>query len=134
MEPKELLKNWFILNKVVSYLKDDLALTQSAPLKIPGILANGIRAMDSILYTEEREVAKELRQSGVRIVKEFHDQREYFVIWSHRGQVEMLRLHDNLVLMGVQKKINEVMKQLTFSKEAIADKIRSSDSSNASWG
>ncbi|MED1881047.1 hypothetical protein [Brevibacillus borstelensis] len=39
------------------------------------------------------------------------------MIWSHRGQVEMLRLHDNIVLQGVQKKVNEVMKQLTWSKE-----------------
>ncbi|MED2010327.1 hypothetical protein P4V39_19885, partial [Brevibacillus borstelensis] len=121
-----LLHNWFILNKTVSYLKDDLALTQSAPLKIPGILAGGIRAMGSMLYAKEREAAKELRQSGVRIVKEFHDQREYFVIWSHRGQVEMLRLHDNLVLQGVQKKVNEVMKQLTFSVEAMAEVNRTS--------
>ncbi|MEJ8546640.1 hypothetical protein [Brevibacillus borstelensis] len=117
MEPKELLHNWFILNKTVSYLKDDLTLAQSAPLKIPGILAGGIRAMGSMLYAQEREAAKELRQNGVRIVKEFYDQREYFVVWSHRGQVEMLRLHDNLVLMGVQKKVNEVRQQLTWSKE-----------------
>ncbi|WP_425623038.1 hypothetical protein ACPT9H_00520 [Brevibacillus borstelensis] len=113
MDPKELLHNWFILNKAVYYLKDDLTLAQSAPLKIPGILANGIRAMGSLVYAQEREAAKELRQNGVRIIKEFHDQWEYFLIWSHRGQVEMLRLHDNLVLMGVQKKINEVMKKLT---------------------
>ncbi|MEJ8544542.1 hypothetical protein [Brevibacillus borstelensis] len=57
MEPKELLHNWFILNKTISYLKDDLALTQSAPLKIPGILANGIRAMGSIVYAQEKEAA-----------------------------------------------------------------------------
>lgn len=114
MESKELLHNWFILNKTVSYLKDDLALTQSAPLKIPGILANGIRYMGSIVHVQEREAAKELRQNGVRVIKEFYDQREYFVIWSYRGQVEMLRLHDNLVLLGVQKNVNEAMKQLTI--------------------
>ncbi|GED53725.1 hypothetical protein EDM54_01755 [Brevibacillus borstelensis] len=61
MDSKELLHNWFILNKTVSYSKDDLALTQSAPLKIPGILSNGIRAMGSAVYAREREAAKELR-------------------------------------------------------------------------
>lgn len=129
-----MLHNWFILNKAVSYLKEDLALSQSASLKIPGILANGIRAMGSIVHVQEREAAKELQQNGIRIVKEFYDQREYFVIWSHRGQVEMLRVHDNLVLQGVQKKVNEVMKQLTFSTEAIPEEIRTSDRSNTSWG
>ncbi|CAM5794798.1 hypothetical protein [Brevibacillus borstelensis] len=117
MEPKELLQSWFILSKTVSYLKDDLSLAQSAPLSIPAILANGIRAMGSVVFAQEREAAKELQQRGVRIIKEFYDQREYFVIWSLRGQVEMLRVHDNLVLMGVQKKVNEVMKQLMESKE-----------------
>lgn len=106
------MHNWFIFNKTVLYLKDDLTLTQSAPLKIPGILANGIRSMGSIVHVQEREAAKELRHNGVRAIKEFYDQREYFVIWSHLGQAEMLRLHDNLVLMGVQKKVNEAADHL----------------------
>ena len=116
MEPKEIFHHWFILHKTVDFLKEDLEKGKEAPLKLPSTLSESIRLIGRVAYGLERESAKTMRATGIRLVKEFFDQNEYFVIWSHRGEVEMLRLHENIVKIQTRKKVEEITKQILESK------------------
>ncbi|HZG81506.1 MAG TPA: hypothetical protein VEZ13_12125 [Brevibacillus sp.] len=112
MEPNEIFYNWFIIHKTVDYLKEDLERSKDAPLRLPYALTESIRLIGRVAHTAEREAAKEMRAAGIRLVKEFLDQREYFAVWSNRGGTQMLRLHENVVRIQAQKKVEEITKEI----------------------
>lgn len=117
MEPSELFHHWFILHKTVDFLKEDLEKAKQAPLKLPSTLSESIWLVGRVAYGLEQETKKNMRAAGIRLVKEFYDQGEYFAIWSHRGEVEMLRLHENIVKIQTRKKVEEITKQILGQKE-----------------
>jgi len=116
VEPNELFYNWFILHKTVDYLKEDLERSKDAPLRLPYALTESIRLIGSSAHASEREAAKETRAAGIRLVNEFLDQREYFAVWSYRGETQMLRLHENVVRIQAQKKVEEITVQIIERK------------------
>lgn len=117
LEPKEIFYNWFILHKTVDFLKEDLERSKDAPLRLPYALTESIRLIGRFAYAAERESAKDMRDIGIRLVKEFLDQREYFAVWSYRGSTQMLRLHENVARIQAQKKVEEFTKQILGLKE-----------------
>lgn len=74
-------------------------------------------SLGSCVYAKEQEAAKELRANGIRIVKKM-DKGVLFGVWSYRGTVEMLRLHEAQLCKAVQGKVDEVM-QLTKDRNIV---------------
>lgn len=117
MEPNEIFHNWFILHKTVGFLKEDLERAKDAPLKLPYALTESIRLIGRVVHASERKAASELKSEGIRLVNEFYDQREYFAVWSYRGSTQMLRLHENVVRIQAQKRVDEFTKQFLGLKD-----------------
>ncbi|EJL44037.1 hypothetical protein PMI08_02155 [Brevibacillus sp. CF112] len=120
VDPKERMHNWFILHKTVDFLKKDLDCSKDAPLRLPFALTESIRLIGSTAYAAERASAKELKITGIRLLKEFYDQREYFVVWSYRGETHLLRLHENAVRIQVQKRVQEFIEKIFSRREKMS--------------
>ncbi|HZG79689.1 MAG TPA: hypothetical protein VEZ13_02840 [Brevibacillus sp.] len=112
MEPHEIFQHWFIHHKTVDFLKEDLERSKDAPLRLPYALTESIRLIGRRAHASERKAASEMKSAGIRLVNEFYDQREYFAVWSYRGATQMLRLHENVVRIQAQKKVEEITKEI----------------------
>lgn len=117
MEPHEIFQHWFILHKTVDFLKEDMERSKDSPLRLPYALTESIRLIGRRAHALERKAASEMKGAGIRLVNEFYDQREYFAVWSYRGATQMLRLHENVVRIQAQKKVEEITKGIFEQRE-----------------
>lgn len=75
-------------------------------LRFPFYASGLLRQLGNKVYGKEQEVAKELRLSEVKIIKEKLDRGELFVVWSHQGVTDILRIHEGKLRTEVQKKVD----------------------------
>jgi len=86
---------------------------ETTELRFPLFAGWVLRQIGSRVYAKEREAAKELRVNGIRFVKEKVDHGEFFVVWSHRGNTDILRITEGKLQTEVQKRIDELMMKVT---------------------
>lgn len=106
MELDELVFEWIVWHQAVEYIKQDLPKVESANLRFPFLAGGILRQLGNNVYRKEQEVAKELRSSGIKIIKEKLDRGELFVVWSHQGMTDILRIHEGKLRTEVQKKVD----------------------------
>jgi hypothetical protein len=115
MNPQELVMSWLLWHQAVKYIQHDLPLMESSETRFPTVYAGFLRLLGKAAYAKEQEASKELRRAGIRVLGEKWDHGEYFLMWQHRGETQIVRMLDGKLRFEVQKKIDELM--VKFAEE-----------------
>ncbi|MFP3391036.1 hypothetical protein [Brevibacillus sp. SIMBA_040] len=119
MEPNDLVKEWLIWHQGVKYIQNDLPHLESAQMRFP-VLDNSILwHLGSQMYKRKQQAAKELQANGIRVIKEKEEANEVLIVWSQRGQVDILRVHELSLRLEVQKRLSDIKKKFIDARKDI---------------
>jgi hypothetical protein len=117
MNLDEMVITWLLWHQAVEFLKRDIPLMESSDTRFPIVYGAYLRLLGKAAFTKEREAAKELRRAGIRILGEKWDRGEYFLMWQHRGETEIVRMLEGKLRFEVQKKVDELMIRLAEGRQ-----------------
>ncbi|GED70920.1 hypothetical protein BRE01_46220 [Brevibacillus reuszeri] len=107
MEPNDLVKEWLIWHQAVKYIQNDLSHLESVSMTFPELGTSILRHLGSQMYKQKKLAANELQKNGIRVIKEKEEANEVLIVWSQRGQVDILREHELTLRLEVQKRLKE---------------------------
>lgn len=119
LEHNNLVKEWLIWHQAVKYIQNDLPHLESSPMRFPVLGTSILRHLGSQVYKQKQLAAKELQTNGIRVIKEKEEANEVLIVWSQRGQVDILREHELTLRLEVQKRLNDIKKKFIDARKDI---------------
>ncbi|MFM1655529.1 hypothetical protein ACI7RC_26045 [Brevibacillus sp. B_LB10_24] len=123
---EELILEWLCWRTAEEYMRSDWNLVHQmmgglklgpAHFYIFQHFAREIKAM-------EQAVGKRLRQNDIRILAEQKDRGEHFVVWKHRGETKMFRIHQSKLQTEVQKRWSELTEKVLTQSETLRGDVQ----------
>lgn len=113
MNPVELVMSWLLWHQAAAFLQHDKSLVESAPVRFPKEYGMILQRLGQQANHKAQEAYRQLRRAGISILGKKVDRGELFLMWKHRGQTELLRILEAKLRAEVQKKVDELMENLT---------------------
>ena len=119
LEPNDLVKEWLIWHQAVKYIQNDLLHLESAQMRFPVLGTSILRHLGSQVYKRKQQAAKELQANGIRVIKEKEEANEVLIVWSQRGQVDILREHELTLRLEIQKRLKDIKNKFIDDRKDI---------------
>lgn len=117
MESELLIKEWLLWHRAVEYIKHDLPQIETVETRIPVYVGAILRHLGNQAYRREQEAFDSLRANGIRITKEKVDRGEVFIVWSYKGNVDILSIEERKLQPLVQQKVDELISDIAQNRK-----------------
>lgn len=104
-----LVFEWYVWKSAIGYFERDSKLISNSEVRFPRGYQHIFNYMGCYAQRLAEYFSRQLRRRDVRILGEKTDRNEHFVLWKHRGETRMLRIHENKLRYVVQLKMNEMV-------------------------